>query len=881
MLMAFTELVSRIRGFFRSASLDSDFDEELQSHLAMLEEENTRRGMKPEEARREAGKALGCAAQVREAHRDARGLPMLDSLLQDVRYALRSLSKTPGFTAAAILTLGIGIGANTAIFSTIDETLFRPLDFPRPEQLADVFAFNKASSVFLSSSYPDYEDLRARSTAFHQLSAFVRMPMNVSWEERNERLPVEAVTGNFFSMLEMPPAAGRAFRDDDDSAAGGRVAMVSEEIADAGAIGAKILIEGEPFTIVGTVSKRYRGTNLNWGDPPRLWIPLQATAIVQPRFRAIDIFHQRAAQWLLITGRLNPGFSATQAQAEMQTITAGIAQSAPATNRDISAAVFSASRSKFWPAYRASITRSLSVFAVAAALVLLLTCTNLSNLLLSRAVGRRREFAIRLSMGAGRGRLLRQLLTESILLSAPSCAAALAIAYGLGRVLAHFPNALGLPLALNSGIESRVLCFCIALSVVTTILFGLAPALQATRTDVLSAMKESGNTLSGGGNNGLRNSLLVLQVALTMILLTGGGLFARSVMRAWSIDLGFRTEGSLTAAFSPPPLGTEAVARFRRAQEELIARLQKATGVHGVTLASSPPLDGLRMKTQVEADQVSITADRRDIGPDFFRTMGIPLLWGREFDIRDGQAAPKVVIVNEALAARLWQGANAIGRSVRVQKSTMQVVGVARNSKYGSVWEEPQPSLYVASSQATAPASYLIMRTSGKTGDAAATATREWNAMLPHLPLYNFRSADELRKVALAPQRMALWVFGAFGLVAIALASVGLYSSVSYAVARRTREIGIRLAVGAGPGTVVWQLIYQALVVAGAGLAVGTAISGLLARFVAAEVKGVSVYDGATFGFVIALLGVVALLAAAIPARRAARIDPQVALRSE
>ena len=254
---------------------------------------------------------------------------------------------------------------------------------------------------------------------------------------------------------------------------------------------------------------------------------------------------------------------------------------------------------------------------------------------------------------------------------------------------------------------------------------------------------------------------------------------------------------------------------------------------------------------------------------------------GREFDIRDGEAAAKVVIVNEALAARLWRGANAIGRSVRVQKLTMQVVGVARNSRYGSVWEEPQPSLYVASSQATAPASYLIMRTSGKTGDAAATAARDWNGMLPHLPLYNFRSADELRNVALAPQRMALWVFGAFGLVAIVLASVGLYSSVSYAVARRTREIGIRLAVGVEPGTVVWQLISQAMVVAGAGLAVGTAISGLLARFVAAEVKGVSVYDGATFGFAIALLAVVALLAAAIPARRAARIDPQVALRSE
>ena len=324
MLTFLTQLVSRICGFFRSGSLDAEFDEELESHLAMLEQENIARGMNPRAARSAARVTLGCATQMREAHREARGLPFLDLLMQDVRYALRSLRKIPGFTVAAILTLAIGIGANTAIFSTIDETLFRPLDFPRPEQLADVFAFNKATGVFLSSSYPDYQDLRVRSSAFQQLSAFVRMPMNVSRGERNQRLPVEAVTGNFFSMLEMPPAAGRAFRGDDDSAAGGRVAMISEEIADAGSIGARILIEDQAFTVVGIVPKRYHGTNLNWGDPPRVWIPLQAVAIVQPQFRAIDIFHQRAAQWLLITGRLKPGFGVMQAQAEIQTIAAGL-----------------------------------------------------------------------------------------------------------------------------------------------------------------------------------------------------------------------------------------------------------------------------------------------------------------------------------------------------------------------------------------------------------------------------------------------------------------------------------------------------------------------------------------------------------------------------
>ena len=808
-------------------------------------------------------------------------MPFLDSLLQDVHYALRSLRRTPAFAAAAVLTLAIGVGANTAIFSTIDEALFRPLDFPRPEQLADVFTFNKASRTFLSSSYPDYEDLRARTTAFQRLAAFVRMPMNVAWGGRNQQLPVEAVTGNFFSMLELPPAAGRAFRDDDDSLAGGRVAMVSEEIADAGSIGGKILIEEEPFTIVGIVPKRYHGTNLNWGHPPRVWIPLQATAIVQPRFRALDIFHQRAMQWLLVTGRLKPGVGVARAQAEIQTIATAIAQSAPATNRDISDIVFSASRAKFWPAYRASIIRSLTVFAVAAGLVLLLTCANLSNLLLNRAVGRRREFAIRLSIGAGRGRLVRQLLTESLLLALPSCAAALGIAYGLGRVLASFPNALGLPLALDGGIENRVLCFSIGLSAITTVLFGLAPALQTTRMAVLPALKESGNTVSGGGHDGLRNLLLIVQVAFSTILLVGGGLFERSVMRAWSIDLGFRTEGLLTAGFSAPPPGSVSAERLRRAQQIFVGHLRTMRGVEAAALASDPPQNQLHARTQVQTNDAAITADRHTVGSGFFYTVGIRLLSGREFDTRDGATAPKVALVNQTLAERLWPGANPLGRSIVVQQAALQVVGVVGDSRYGSVWAEPHFDLYVADAQAGVPAGYLIMRTRGNAGEAAMTAAKEWNGMLPRSPLADFRTADELLSVVLAPQRLAAGIFGAFGSMAIVLASVGIYSAMAYAVARRTREIGIRLAIGAKPALVVRQILGKSMAVAGAGVAAGISISALLAPFVAPQVKGVSVYDGATFASVAALVGLVAFLAAAIPARRAARIDPQVALRAE
>jgi predicted permease len=875
------EWVSRVGMFFHACRIDADVHEELASHFAMLEEENIRQGMSPQNARRAAHLRLGDTVQLREAHRDARGLPLLDSLLQDIRYASRSLIKIPGFTSAAVLTLAIGIGANTAIFSIVDEALFRPLDFPRPEELVDVFTFDRASQTFLSSSYPDYEDLRARVTTFQALSAFVRMPLNVLWRGSNQQLPVEAVTGNFFSTLALSPVAGRTFREQDDSLASQPVAMISEGTGDAGSIGQIILLEDKPFTIIGIVPKRYHGTNLNWGAPPKVWIPLQATALIRPRFRTMGLFEQRSMRWLLITGRLKPGISLSQAQAEVGAIAAGIAREAPKDNRDISENVFSASRAKFWPAYRASITRSLAVFAGASGLVLLLTCANLSNLLLSRGLARQREFAIRMAIGAGRKRLVRQLLTESFLLALPSCLAALVIAFGLGRILAHFPNALGLPLALDGAVENRVLSFCIALSIVTTALFGLVPAFQTTRPDVLPALKESSGTVSSGSQDYLRNLLMAFQVAFSMILLVGAGLFGRSVMRAWSVDPGFRLAGLLTAGFSVPPPESLSTERLRRSQHDFTQRLLEMPGVESVTLGSTLPMDRSHFITQVHTSEVALTADLQTVGLQFFHTLGIALLSGRDFNTHDNGAAPKVAVVNERLAARLWPGKNPVGQILTAQDSRMQVVGVIRDVKYASVWDEPLPSLYVADAQSNHAANYLILRVKGHAKEFASTVAKDWNRLKPRSPLYDFRSGDELLDVALAPQRVATGVFGAFGLMSVALVAVGLYSVMTYAVARRTREIGIRLALGGKPEVVVRQVLGDVLAVAAIGVAVGACISVLLGGFVTSQIKGVSVHDAAMFALSAALLGVVAFCTAVIPARRTLRIDPQQALRSE
>jgi predicted permease len=877
------EWISRIGAFFRSRRLDSELELELDSHLNMLEEENLRLGMPPQEARRSARLTLGGRTQLQEAHRDIRGLPLFDSLLQDVRYASRSLAKIPGFTGAAVLTLAIGIGANTAIFNIVDEALFRPLDFPRSEELADVFTFNNKSQTFLSSSYPDYEDLRAHATTFQTLSAFVRMPLNVAWRGRDQLLPVEAATGNFFSMLALKPVAGRAFRDDDDSLGSTPVAMVSEGIGDAGSVGQIIKVEEQAFTIVGIVPKRYHGTNLNWGDPPQVWIPLQMAARVHPTFREISIFQHRSSRWLLITGRMKAGITTEQAQAEVRTIAAAIARESPSDNRHIAQSVFSASRAKFWPAYRVSITGSLTCLAVASGLILLLTCVNLSNLLLSRGLTRQREFAIRIAIGAGYRRLLRQLLTESFLLVLPSCLASLGIAYGLGQLLAHFPNALGLRLALDGGVENRMLYFCLALSVVITVLFGLVPVFQATRADVFPALKESTNTVVRGSPALLQNLFLAMQVALSMILLTCAGLFGRSVIEGWSVDPGFRLHGLLTVAFNGPSTGGTSAERLRRSQTELIERLREIPSLQSAALASNRPMEMSYFLTQIRTTAMTITADQQTVGSDFFHTLGMPLLSGRPFNSRDNPDASKVAIVNEKLASLLWPSQNPLGQNLNAQASTMQVIGIVRDTKYNSLWENVRPILYVADGQSTRPANYLILRPKAPTEAHAENfppiVGKEWNRLAPHSPLYDFQTGEELLDLALAPQRVATGVFGAFGLMSVVLASVGLYSLMTYTVTRQTREIGIRLAIGGQPTAVVGQVLGQSMAVAAAGIAVGACLSSLLADFVAGEVKGISAHNVATLVVAAALLGGVALLAAAIPARRAARIDPQQALR--
>ena len=809
---------------------------------------------------------------------------LFDDLIQDLRYGARGLVRRPGFTAAAAITLALGIGAAAAIFSAFDETLWRPLPVGDPDQVVALFSYHVKTSRYLSCSYADFLDFRAQSKSLADLAAYFRFAVNLSAHGHAERVPIEVVSTNYFGVLRLPPLAGRSFEPDEGERP---VAMISERLwhrrfgGDPAVLGQTIRLENHPFTVVGIVPSRFRGVDLNWGDPPTIWIPIGVVSSIVPSFRTMNLLYTRRI--MLMVGRRKPGVPVEFVAAEMRVLAAKRAQADPASNRDITAVVFPASRAKFWPAYRGTVAGWFGVFGGSGVLLLLLACANVSSLLVERALGRRREMAVRLSIGGSRGRLVRQLLTEGALLAVPSFVLSGAVAECLGRLLLRFPTAFGINLNLELGLEYRVLLPMAAVSLAAAMLFSLAPVLQASRPEMATWLRSSGTAASSVGRPWMRHALVAAQVAFSTMLLVGGGLFGRSLLKAYAIDPGFRPDHLLSLVFNPPG---DFSPRIGALKQSLLHAAAAQPGVASATLASLVPLGGIHLFSPVSAAGSSaapVTVDYNLVGPDYARTLGVALAVGRDFSLRDDGKAPKVALVNEALARELFGGANPIGRrlSVKADGTEAEVVGVLRNAHASSLWQAPEPYLYLAALQWPQPAHHMLLRTLAAPGDVAAALRRQWDTIAPDAPLYEVRTGQELVDDALEPQRLAAGLLAAFGLAAIVLASVGLYSVMAYAVARRTREIGIRLAIGAQPAAVVRQTLASALWLAAAGVAAGAAGSAAVMRLAAAEMHGVSPHDWATFAAVAVLLMAVALAAALGPALRAARIDPLRALNWE
>ncbi|HEX4133637.1 MAG TPA: ABC transporter permease [Bryobacteraceae bacterium] len=881
-------MLSRVRAFVMAIShrfrMEAAMDEELRFHMEAHAEDLVRSGLTRREAERQAAIAFGAVVAVKQDCRRALGLRLFDEFAQDIRYAARGLRRNPGFGAAVALTLSLGTGATTAVFSVADEALFRPLPVPQAERLVNIFALDRKAGRYVSSSFPDYEEFRQRTTTLEHLSAYVRFQVNATVRERTDRVQIEAVTGNYFSMLRLNPIKGRVFRDTDDSAAAEPVALIHEEYwqrvfdNDPAALGKTILIEDRPFTVVGIVPRRFRGPNLNWQEPPQVWIPLRAAASVVPPFA--NLFNLRAP-WLVMIGRLNPNYTAHQADVEFKTIAAGLAHAEPGTNRDLTAVVLGASESKFWPAYRNEIGQSIGIFALASVLVLLLACANISNLQLARALARRREFAVRVALGAAHMRLVRQILTESLLLAVPGCLVGFVIALGLQAILIRVPNAFGLPLALDLTMNDRMGVFSTAITGTAVLLFGLFPALRATRSDAATSLKESGNALSPGGDGWLRNGLVVAQICFAAILLTGGGLFARDLLRSYSIDPGLPMDHLLTATFGTPT-NPALLGGFRRAQTELEQRLSDLPTVESAALARENLLSPVQGSIPVESQESGpILLQRNFVDPGFFHTVGIDIVSGRGFPTNRATGQQTFAVVNGTLAARARHGSDPVGMLMKMQGASIEIIGVARDAKYGSLWEEPKPYIYLPLSPEGPPPNYLMVRTRVAPEQMAPLIRREWERIGSHAPMYDFRTGEDLLNASLAPQRVAAGGIGAFGILALLLASLGLYSVLAYSVKQRTRELAIRAAVGARPGVVIWNVMRRSLVLAAAGGVIGIALGAAVMRVLVTRLSGLSMEGGVVFSSVAALLACMSITASLLPAFRASRINPGSALRGE
>ena len=886
-MSAVRALLARLRGTLRRGALDDQLAEEIRGHLEMQADELVRQGLTPEEARFAALRRFGGVDQMKETYRDGRGVPLLESMARDVRYSVRLLGRTPGFALIAVLTLAVGIGASTTIFTLLNRALLQPLPVSAPERLVSLN--NTAPGrTFPTFSYPAYRDLQARSTAFSGLIGYRFAPVAVSHAGVNERLWSYLVTGNYFEVLGVPAALGRALAPADDRSRGGHpVAVVSDRFwrqrmgGDAGAIGREIRVNGRAYTVIGVAPAGFFGTEVV--SAPDFWFPLAMQAQIEA---GADWLDDRRVENLFVMGRLAPDAGIEQARAAMTAAALELEREHPAINED--RRIVLARPGLMGSMMRGPVLGFAGLLLLVSGLVLLLACVNLANLLLARAADRRREIAVRLSLGASRLMLVRQLLAESVLLSGAAGVLGLVVTFWMVRLLTAIELPVDIPLALDLPVDYRVVGFNAGLSAATGILFGLLPALQSTRTNLVGDLKEGG-TAGHPHDSRWKKALIVVQVAVSLVLLVGGGLMVRALARAQSIPLGFTPEGAVEVSFDLRLQGYDP-GRGRELQEQLLERVRALPGVRHAAAADMIPVDLHFARSRIYADGAPETQDRAPVAfrsritPGYFQAMGTRLEAGREFTPFDDETARPVAIVNRAAARRLWPAGNPLGRQLRVgaiDAEPLLVVGVAQDGKYAGFNESPQPFVYRPLRQSYSGSTTIVARAAGDPAQVLALVQREVRAMDPAMPIGSARTLVDRLALPLFPARLTAWMLGAFGALALALAAIGLYGVMSYMVTSRTHEIGVRVALGARRADVLALVLRQGLTLTAIGLAAGVGGALLLTPLMRALLYGVSSRDALTYVSVVAVLGLVALVACLVPARRATRMDPVEALRAE
>jgi predicted permease len=812
----------------------------------------------------------------------------MGTLIQDLKYGLRMLAKNPGFTWAAVLTLALGISATSTIFSWINSTILTPIPgVSDTSNLVTVMRGERSEHPTPPFSWPDFKDLRDRTRTFSGLLAYHQDYVSLTGGEKPERVYGTLTTANFFHLLGARAILGRAFvPEENQKPLGGPVVVISYDLwqhrfgGDRSVIGTKIQINLHPYTIIGVAPPGFIGCAS--GVRSDLWIPLVMDPIVWYSQR----LNERGTFWLNVLGRLKPGVSRRQAEKELGVLMQQIVERFPDQHRG-------PNQISLDPLWRSPFGANVYLYSTLplllafAGVLLLVACANVANLLLVRSVGRRREIAIRMSMGAGRWRIVRQLLVESTALALAACVlAVLVTSWTAGTFAAFFPPS-SLPLSLNGHATPGVLLVTLFISVLTAAIFGTLPALRASSLNPVEVLKEEGGSISGTLRKArLSSALVVAQIALSLVLLISAGLFVRSLRNAAMLDPGFDPNDVLIASYEPGPAGYSST-QGREFHRQVISKIRAIPGVESATLADFSPLSFTLHSTDVQPEgyvprpHESMEIDWARVGPDYFHTLKTKLIAGRDFTDQDGEKSQPVAIVNQAFVDRYWPHQDALGKRLKMWGQWLTVVGVAENAKYRRIIYQPEPAFFVPLFQHYSDTVIIHTRVAGNPKAFASAIEASVHSLNPNIPVFDVMTLRKSMEFGSVFERIAGALVGSFGLLALVLAAVGIYGVVAYTTRQRTREIGIRIALGARRGDVLRLVLAQGFRLTILGLGIGLAASFAVTRILKSELLGVSPTDLVTYACVSLLLCFVSLAACYIPARRATKVNPTVALRYE
>ena len=874
----------RLRGLFRREAVLDDIEEEMRSHLELATEANIDRGMDPSDARHAAMTSFGDLSRMRELAHDVRGGGVLESLWQDVRFGARTLSKNRGFAAVAILTLALGTGATSAMFAFVYAVVLRPLPYHEPDRLVSVVEYRNGRDMALTA--PDYLEWRANAKSFEQLAAATGTTVNLTGRGEPERIVAARVSANYFEALGLPASHGRGFRWSDEPHGAPRVVVLGDALwrrrfgADARLVGQTIAINGEPHTVVGVMPPELtlRSTGA------QLWLPLNLT----PRE-----VQATGGHFLSAIGRLRLGVTADRAQAELAVLAKGTEKTRPHSNANVTAHLQS-----LHARLVAGVRDRAFLLLAAVSFVLLIACANVASLLLARGTRRQHEITLRAALGASRLRIVRQLLTESALISLLGGVVGLALAYGTAEILRGvLPE--DIPRLQQTRVDEVVLGFTLVISLLASLLFGVAPALRGSRPDLQHSLQDGSRASVGVRRRRLGSTVVASEIALALVLLVAAGLLLRSFVRLQRVELGFNPANLLTVRMALPEARYGTPARVAAFYQELAERVRLRPGVTSAAIASHVPLagGGFNISMFIEGRPRPARVEDtpmvflRFVSPDYFATLGVRVARGRDFDGADRVSAPTVAIVNQTAVRRHWPDEDPIGKRFRLdddREAPVEIVGVVADVKHFGLAQSTEPEVFVPLPQATLMhwqwlerSMILLARTRGTPEVAAGVVREAVRTLDDQLPVYDIRSMEQLRGEATGEERTGLALVGAFAAIAVVLATVGVYGVMAFMVSGRSREIGIRLALGARPGDVLRMILRD-----GGRLTVAGVVGGLIAAFALTRTLRTFLFetaptDAVTFATFGAVIAFAAMLACFVPARSATRVDPASVLRVE